>query len=77
MRAAEIDTDDLRANTEYTGYSASSPVVQYFWEVSCHHSPAVPSAFSPDRAAQTGSLFWGSQPAYARTSAHHPSSPLV
>lgn len=30
----EIDTDDLRANTEYTGYTPSSPVVQYFWEVS-------------------------------------------
>jgi hypothetical protein len=30
----EIDTDDLRANTEYTGYTPSSAVVQYFWEVS-------------------------------------------
>ena len=39
----EIDTDDLRANTEYTGYTPSSAVVQYFWEVSrcpcsAHHS---------------------------------------
>lgn len=33
----EIDTDDLRANTEYTGYTPSSAVVQYFWEVS--HCP--------------------------------------
>ncbi len=44
----EIDTDDLRANTEYTGYSASSPVVQYFWEVRCQHLHACPhlSSFS-------------------------------
>jgi hypothetical protein len=25
--------EDLNANTEYTGYSAASPVVQWFWEV--------------------------------------------
>lgn len=25
--------DDLKANTEYTGYSAASSVVQWFWEV--------------------------------------------
>lgn len=25
--------DDLQANTEYTGYSAASSVVQWFWEV--------------------------------------------
>lgn len=25
--------DDLRANTEYSGYSAASPVIQWFWEV--------------------------------------------
>lgn len=37
----EIDTDDLRANTEYAGYTPSSPVVQYFWEV---RAPATPSA---------------------------------
>ena len=36
----EIDTDDLRANTEYTGYTPSSPVVQYFWEV--RRQPAWP-----------------------------------
>ncbi|XP_031286240.1 E3 ubiquitin-protein ligase UPL1 isoform X2 [Pistacia vera] len=29
----EIDLDDLRANTEYTGYTAASNVVQWFWEV--------------------------------------------
>lgn len=28
-----ISVDDLRANTEYSGYSAASPVVQWFWEV--------------------------------------------
>jgi len=25
--------DDLRANTEYSGYSGASPVIQWFWEV--------------------------------------------
>lgn len=25
--------DDLRANAEYTGFSAASSVVQWFWEV--------------------------------------------
>nr|ACN25607.1 unknown [Zea mays] len=29
----EIDLDDLKANTEYIGYSAASPVIQWFWEV--------------------------------------------
>ncbi|GKV14839.1 hypothetical protein SLEP1_g25650 [Rubroshorea leprosula] len=29
----EIDLDDLKANAEYTGYTAASPVVQWFWEV--------------------------------------------
>ncbi|KAG8377396.1 hypothetical protein BUALT_Bualt08G0028700 [Buddleja alternifolia] len=29
----EIDLDDLRANTEYSGYSAASPAIQWFWEV--------------------------------------------
>ena len=29
----EIDVDDLRANTEYTGYTAASPVIRHFWEV--------------------------------------------
>ncbi|XP_010542518.1 PREDICTED: E3 ubiquitin-protein ligase UPL1-like isoform X2 [Tarenaya hassleriana] len=29
----EIDLDDLKANTEYTGYTPASPVVQWFWEV--------------------------------------------
>lgn len=28
-----VSVDDLRANTEYSGYSAASPVVQWFWEV--------------------------------------------
>lgn len=25
--------DDLRTNTEYSGYSNASPVIQWFWEV--------------------------------------------
>lgn len=25
--------DDLKANAEYIGYSAASPVIQWFWEV--------------------------------------------
>uniref|UniRef100_A0A2P2MUY2 HECT-type E3 ubiquitin transferase n=2 Tax=Rhizophora mucronata TaxID=61149 RepID=A0A2P2MUY2_RHIMU len=29
----DIDLDDLRASTEYFGYSAGSPVIQWFWEV--------------------------------------------
>ncbi|KAE8707904.1 L-ascorbate peroxidase T [Hibiscus syriacus] len=29
----EIDLDDMRANTEYSGYIAASPVIQWFWEV--------------------------------------------
>lgn len=29
----DIDLDDLRANTEYSGYSPASPVIQWFWEV--------------------------------------------
>lgn len=29
----EIDVDDLRANTEYSGFTAGSPVMQWFWEV--------------------------------------------
>ncbi|OIW21958.1 hypothetical protein TanjilG_17727 [Lupinus angustifolius] len=29
----DIDLDDLRANTQYSGYSAASPVIQWFWEV--------------------------------------------
>ncbi|KAL3688671.1 hypothetical protein R1sor_014980 [Riccia sorocarpa] len=29
----EIDLEDLKANTEYTGYTAASPVAQWFWEV--------------------------------------------
>ncbi|XP_010552364.1 PREDICTED: E3 ubiquitin-protein ligase UPL1-like isoform X2 [Tarenaya hassleriana] len=29
----EIDLNDLIANTEYTGYTAASTVVQWFWEV--------------------------------------------
>ncbi|KAG8387325.1 hypothetical protein BUALT_Bualt02G0009500 [Buddleja alternifolia] len=28
-----LDVDDLKANTEYTGYTAASNVVQWFWEV--------------------------------------------
>ncbi|CAH8320273.1 unnamed protein product [Eruca vesicaria subsp. sativa] len=29
----DIDLDNLRANTEYSGYSPGSPVIQWFWEV--------------------------------------------
>lgn len=29
----EIDTSDLRANTEYAGYTAAHPVIQWFWAV--------------------------------------------
>ncbi|XP_076930173.1 E3 ubiquitin-protein ligase UPL1-like, partial [Bidens hawaiensis] len=29
----EIDLDDLKANTEYTGYTVGSSVVMWFWEV--------------------------------------------
>ncbi|KAI0492443.1 hypothetical protein KFK09_026716 [Dendrobium nobile] len=29
----EIDVDDLKANTEYTGYTVASTVVHWFWEV--------------------------------------------
>jgi HECT-domain (ubiquitin-transferase) len=29
----EIDVDDLRANTEYQGFSPTSPVITWFWEV--------------------------------------------
>lgn len=28
-----VAVDDLRANTEYTGYTAASNAVQWFWEV--------------------------------------------
>ncbi|ONK82067.1 uncharacterized protein A4U43_C01F35780 [Asparagus officinalis] len=29
----EIDFDDLKSNAEYTGYTAASPVIHWFWEV--------------------------------------------
>ena len=29
----EIDVDDLRANTEYTGYTPAAKQIQWFWEV--------------------------------------------
>lgn len=29
----DIDLEDMRANTEYSGYSPASPVIQWFWEV--------------------------------------------
>ncbi|KAK3129319.1 hypothetical protein QOZ80_6BG0477560 [Eleusine coracana subsp. coracana] len=29
----EIDLNDLKASAEYIGYSAASPVIQWFWEV--------------------------------------------
>lgn len=28
-----LSVADMRANTEYSGYSAASPVIQWFWEV--------------------------------------------
>lgn len=28
-----LTVDDLKANTEYTGYTVASNVVQWFWEV--------------------------------------------
>lgn len=29
----DIDVADLRANTQYSGYSPASPVIQWFWQV--------------------------------------------
>ncbi|KAK1275953.1 E3 ubiquitin-protein ligase UPL2 [Acorus gramineus] len=29
----DIDLDNLRENTEYSGYSPASPVIQWFWEI--------------------------------------------
>ncbi|CAO2834572.1 unnamed protein product [Amaranthus hypochondriacus] len=29
----DIDLEDMRVNTEYSGYSPASPVIQWFWEV--------------------------------------------
>ena len=29
----EIDVEDLRAHTDYTGYSQATPVIRWFWEV--------------------------------------------
>ncbi|XP_028777707.1 E3 ubiquitin-protein ligase UPL1 [Neltuma alba] len=29
----DIDLDDLRANTEYSGYNVGSPIIEWFWEV--------------------------------------------
>ena len=56
----EIDTDDLRANTEYTGYTPSSPVVQYFWEV----RPARPAQprFSAVTPCAVASSAWQLEP---------------
>uniref|UniRef100_A0A453K5K2 HECT-type E3 ubiquitin transferase n=1 Tax=Aegilops tauschii subsp. strangulata TaxID=200361 RepID=A0A453K5K2_AEGTS len=28
-----LSVDDLKANTEYSGYSIASPVIQWFWEI--------------------------------------------
>ncbi|CAI9291735.1 unnamed protein product [Lactuca saligna] len=30
---AFLEVDDMRGNTEYSGYSVASPVIQWFWEV--------------------------------------------
>ena len=29
----DVDLDDLRANTEYQGYKATDPQVEFFWSV--------------------------------------------
>jgi E3 ubiquitin-protein ligase HUWE1 len=29
----DIDVGDLRSNTQYSGYSPASPVIQWFWQV--------------------------------------------
>mmetsp|Transcript_31231 Transcript_31231/g.48389 ORF Transcript_31231/g.48389 Transcript_31231/m.48389 type:complete len:385 (+) Transcript_31231:1948-3102(+) len=29
----DIDIEDMRSNTEYTGYRADSPTIQYFWNI--------------------------------------------
>ena len=29
----DIDIADLKANTEYSGYTAATPLIQWFWEV--------------------------------------------
>lgn len=29
----EIDVDDLRGNTEYTGYTPAARQIQWFWEI--------------------------------------------
>ena len=56
----EIDTDDLRANTEYTGYTASSPVVQYFWEVIRRPTHALPlTRPSPQQSSSCGASVSG------------------
>ncbi|XP_021771401.1 E3 ubiquitin-protein ligase UPL1-like isoform X1 [Chenopodium quinoa] len=34
----EIDLDDLKVNTEYTGYTVASNVIQWFWEVASSFS---------------------------------------
>ncbi len=55
----EIDVDDLRAHTDYTGYTPASPVIRHFWEarfpaisppnealsLSCSHPPLLGGAF--------------------------------
>lgn len=33
LLSVSITVDDLRANTEYSGYSNASPVIQWFWEI--------------------------------------------
>lgn len=29
----DIDLEDLRAHTEYTGFKATDPIIQHFWSV--------------------------------------------
>jgi hypothetical protein len=35
----DIDVEDLRLNTEYSGYSASSPLIRWFWEIVSSMTP--------------------------------------
>ena len=60
----EIDVGDLRANTEYTGFTAASPVIQWFWQarprpasVGRDPDPTLPStpASPPPRPPSSGS----------------------
>ena len=38
----DIDVEDMKANTEYVGYSKSSAVIMWFWQVVENMSKEVP-----------------------------------